>query len=375
MTQPTPVIIPLINPNENEALLAALHVRPGQQVVPGQVLATLETTKSTQDLTAETGGYVVGLNFSQGDTLRAGVVLCYLAESAGAVVPAAAPPGPDAVGAAGSVEPPPGLRITQPALALARQHGLDLSRLPSGPLVTEGMVRQHIARPVGTALDPLAAPFDPTALIIYGGGGHGKSLVDLLRALGVYHLVGVVDDGKPAGGEVLGVPLLGGGEVLVELYQRGVRLAVNAVGGIGNLAPRLMVFNRLAQAGFACPAVVHPSSWVEPSASLSAGVQVFPHAYVGSAARVGFGCIVNTGAILSHDVVLGDYTNISPGAILAGAVEVGERVLIGMGVTINLEVKVGAGSRIGNSATVKADVPAGSVVRAGTVWPKQKDEG
>jgi acetyltransferase EpsM len=217
-------------------------------------------------------------------------------------------------------------------------------------------------------------PADPTAIIIYGGGGHGKSLIDLLRALGSYHLAGVVDDGKPAGGDVLGVPLLGGGEVLGELYRSGVRMAVNAVGGIGNLAPRLQVFGRLAEAGFDCPGVVHPAAWVEPSASLAKGVQVFPHAYVGSDAHVGFGCIVNTGAILSHDVVLGDYSNISPGAILAGAVEVGERALIGMGVTINLEVKVGAGARIGNGATIKRDVPAGSVVHAGTIWPKPTEE-
>ena len=88
---------------------------------------------------------------------------------------------------------------------------------------------------------------------------------------------------------------------------------------------------------------------------------------------VGFGCIVNTGAILSHDCVLGDYVNISPGAILAGAVQVDERSLIGMGATINLGVKIGSGVRVGNSAVVKADVPQNSIVRAGAIWPDNKN--
>jgi len=209
-----------------------------------------------------------------------------------------------------------------------------------------------------------------SALIIYGGGGHGKAVIDLVRSLYTFDLIGIVDDGLPAGSQVLGVPVLGGSAVLDELVSRGVRKAVNAVGGIGNIAPRVEVFEHLKAAGFSFPTLVHPSAVVEPSAELAAGVQVFPHAYVGSSAEIGFGCILNTGVIVSHDCVLGEMVNISPGGILAGSVHVGARTLIGMGVTINLDLKIGADARIGNSATVKADVPAKGVVRAGRIWPE-----
>ena len=205
--------------------------------------------------------------------------------------------------------------------------------------------------------------------MIFGGGGHGKTLIELLRALHTYRLVGVVDDGMHSGDTVLDVPVLGGAEVLPDLYAQGVRLAVNAVGGIGNVSVRIRVFQKLSQAGFVCPALVHPAAFVEPSAYLSPGVQVFAHAYIGSAARLGFGCIVNTGAIVSHDCILGDYANISPGAMLAGEVQIGSSVLIGMGATVNLRVKVGATARIGNGSTVKEDVPEKSIVRAGALWP------
>jgi sugar O-acyltransferase (sialic acid O-acetyltransferase NeuD family) len=220
-------------------------------------------------------------------------------------------------------------------------------------------------------LDAPEGTFDPTAIFVYGGGGHGKSLIDLLRALGGYKIVGVVDDGLQKGESVMGVPVLGGGEAaLPELYARGVRLAVNAVGGIGDITSRIKVFHRLAEVGFACPAVIHPRAVVEPGGDLSPGVQVFPHAYVGSDAKVGFGTIVNTGAIVSHDCKLGDYVNVAPGAMLAGAVQVGAGTLVGMGVTINLNVVVGARVRIGNGATIKADVSDGGIVQAGTIWPR-----
>jgi acetyltransferase EpsM len=364
---PVSITIPLLNPNEPEAVLAALNVTEGQYVSKGEILCTLETTKSTADLEAAADGYVVGLRFSQGQTARAGELLCYLADTPTWSPPSAeAPPEPET-----SVEQiPVGLRITTPALALARQMGVVLEKLPLGPLVTESLVRAQFDQSGRLELEAPQAAFDPTAMIVYGGGGHGKSLIELIRALGSYHLVGIMDDGIPAGEIILGLPVLGGGEALAEIYARGVRLAANAVGGIGDLTIRVKVFQRLTQAGFTCPAVVHPLAFVEPSASLSPGVQVFPHAYVGSEVHLGFGTIVNTGAIVSHDCQLGNYVNISPGAILAGGVRIGDGSLVGMGATLNLLVKVGQAARIGNGATVKSDVPEGGIVRAGNIWPE-----
>jgi acetyltransferase EpsM len=377
---PVPVFYPLLNSNEPEAMLTAIHVTEGQRVAAGDLLFTIETTKSTAEVTAEQAGYVRGLASALGQTVSAGEIFCYLAEAAEWLPAAEGLPAEDWKVPAEASTPgsgatlPAGLRITQPALALAQQAGLDLSQLPAGPLVTEKMVKALVDTESLTLARDLSRPFadaevDPTALIIYGGGGHGKALIDLLRTLGTYHLVGVVDDGFPAGSAVMGLPVLGGQEALADLYTRGVRLAVNAVGGIGNVAVRIQVFQILAQAGFTCPAVVHPTACVEPSASLAAGVQVFPHAYVGSETQVGFGAIVNTGAIVSHECVLGECVNISPGAMLAGGVVVGDGALIGMGVTVNLQVQIGAGARVGNSATVKADVPPKGIVRAGAVFP------
>jgi len=365
---PLQVYIPLLNPNEPEAMLAALHIQDGQHVSEGDLLCTLETTKSTAELAAEAAGFVVGLRFSQGQTARAGEVLCSLAETPNwvpapvvSVVSDAATPGPDI---------PAGLRITRPALILARQNALDLQQLPIGPLVTEKMIRTALKKQTTSPdLSTPPAAFDPTAILVYGGGGHGKMLIDLLRALGIYRIIGVVDDGLEAGKAVLGVPVLGNGTVLSDLYQQGVRLAVNAVGAIGNVTVRIEVFRRLAEAGYAFPAVIHPTAYVEPSAVLSPGAQVLAHAYVGSEAHIGFGSIVNTGSIVSHDCNLGDFTNVSPGAMLAGEVCTGSGVLIGMGATVNLQVKMGAGARVGNGATVKSDVPEKGVVRAGTIWP------
>ncbi len=371
-----PILIPLLNTNEPEAQLANLYVATGQHIQCGQALCTIETTKATAEIIAEADGYIIGLRFRQGDTLQAGEILCYLADSPDEV-PKELPgierlPGQIVGAAAGQPDAdlPAGLRISQPALNLANRHKLDLSTLPRDRFITESVVQNLLSsKPEKTYAVPASA-YDPSAIMVYGGGGHGKSVIELLRALGTYRIVGILDDGLPAGETILGLPVLGGQEALNGMFNQGVRLAVNAVGGIGNVTIRIQVFERLAGAGFVCPAVVHPTAFIEPSALLSAGVQIFPHAYVGSEARLGYGCIVNTGAIVSHDCRLDNYVNISPGAMLAGEVQVGGGVLIGMGATINLRAKIGPGVRIGNGATVKSDVPEQGIVRAGSIWPE-----
>lgn len=209
-------------------------------------------------------------------------------------------------------------------------------------------------------------------IVVYGGGGHAKVLLDLLVALGDYTVVGVVDDHLEQGSSLLGSPVLGGEEILAGLVDDGVSLAVNGVGGIGRPQARRDVFDRLVEAGFTCPAVVHPTALVEPSAVLDAGVQILALAYVGSAARIGLGSLVNTAAVVNHDCVVGRHVGISPGALLAGSVTVGEGCLVGMGATVNIGVAIGEGARIGNSAVVKSDVDPGAVVHAGQIWPDRR---
>ena len=362
MSEPIPVLVPLLNPNEPESRLTAIHAPEGTRVVSGQLLVSLETTKSSVEVVAEAAGFVAGLRASVGDLLRAGDRLCWLAPKSGWNPPQVESPAAEA-------PLPEGLRMTAPALALARAAGMALTRLPIGPLVTEAQVRDllsGLAAGIETAVDQ--------RLIVYGGGGHGKAVIEAVRAMGTYEVVGVVDDGLAKATKVLGVPVLGGAEVLPGLLAQGIHLAANAVGGIGDARSRVRVFHRLIEAGFACPAVVHPTAVVEPSARLSPGVQIMPHAYVGSEAEIGFGAIVNTSAVVSHDCWLGAYANVSPGALLAGGVRLGESALVGMGVTVNLGVTIGDGARVGNSAVVKKDVPPGGIVRAGMVWPVMSEE-
>ncbi len=206
-------------------------------------------------------------------------------------------------------------------------------------------------------------------VLIYGAGGHAKTVIDLIRALEKWEIAGIVDDRVPRGTAVMDVPVLGGAEVLPDCHRRGITAAVNAVGGIGNYAVRWRIFEKLKASNFTFPTLIHPAALVEPSVQLDEGVQILAMTYVSSESRIGFGSLINAGAVLSHECLLGKCVNLSPGALLAGNVQINDFAQIGMGATLNLGVKIGREARVGNSAVVKSDVPDGGRVYAGTVWP------
>lgn len=363
-----PIPMPLLNPNEKEALLVALEAAEGAALAEGDLIAEVESTKSTGEILAPAAGYLVGVRFSPGQSLAAGEILAYIGPSPDAKDPSLPPWAPQSETA--DEDSPQGLRITAPARELALTNGLDLAELPQGPLVTQQMVADLLAKKAAPKLPPL--PKGETRLIIFGAGGHGRSLAALVQKMGGLDLLGFVDDGVPAGAEILGLPVLGGRDSLAGLVKDGICLAINGVGGIGDLNARLSVFDLLRQAGFRFPPAIHPTAFIEDSAVLGDGIQVFPLAYVGTEVSAGFGTIINTGAIVSHDCQLGDTVNLSPGATLAGGVTVGAGTLIGMRATVNLGVQIGAYALIGNGATVKADVPDRGVVPAGTIWPPRR---
>ena len=211
--------------------------------------------------------------------------------------------------------------------------------------------------------------FDPTKVIIYGGGGLSKMIIEAVRVLGCYQIEGIIDDGMKKGTDVIGSPVLGGAEALPELAARGIRMAVNSVGGIGDFQVRLNVFHTLAKAGFLCPAIVHPTAHVDPSARLAAGVLVLAQSYVSGNARVGMGTLINNSVVISHDNVIGACVNLSPGTMLAGDVVIDDFAQLGMNVNVNIGVHIGSFARIANGATIKGNVPQGGRVYAGMVWP------
>lgn len=352
------ITLPLLNANEPEARLADIHIKNGQLVKQGTLLFTIETTKMAAEIVSPDDGYI-HIVAGVGDLLTVGQKIALLND-----MPEA---DPDNERIEDKRSTPVGLRITRPAKELAEDLGLDLSTLPTDHLVTESIIRQYIT--VDNQPEIQIPAGEKPYLLIYGAGGHAKSVLEIFLHDQRYSIAGIIDDdSKIIGHEVQGVKVLGGKNLLPVLLSQGVRLAVNCVGGILDLGIRAQIFERLDGGGFSLPLVVHSHAVVESSASIGEGSQVFANAYVGADVRIEPWTIINTSAVISHDCWIGKCTHIAPGVLLAGNVRVGDRTLIGMGVTTAIGIKIGGGARIGNGAVILADVPDRMIVQSGRTW-------
>lgn len=199
-------------------------------------------------------------------------------------------------------------------------------------------------------------------VIVIGGGGHAKVLIDALRLRSV-KMLGVTDiDPGKIGTSLLGVPVIGNDEAILRHPADGVRL-VNGIGSIRAATQRSTVFQDFTSRGYTFAQVLHPSAVIASDALLAEGAQVMAGAVVQPGCRVGKNVIINTLASIDHDCWVGDHVHISPGATVCGDVRIGDGAHIGAGATVIQGIRIGAGCLIAAGAVVVKDVPDGATVK------------
>ena len=202
----TAVHVPQLNVNETTVTVVAVHSANGSSVAAGDLLATVESTKSAVDVEAPAPGIVRNLSATEGDRVDVGAVLCHLAETEDEVVE---PPTPV------EARPVEG-RVSRRARELMEERGLDPASFGGIAFVRERHVLERIEQ-AATGAGPLELPPpEPDDVIVYGAGGRGRVCIELVRQAGIHRIVGLVDDGR-SGGEEVGIPVLGGAERLAAI--------------------------------------------------------------------------------------------------------------------------------------------------------------
>jgi acetyltransferase-like isoleucine patch superfamily enzyme len=170
-------------------------------------------------------------------------------------------------------------------------------------------------------------------------------LSDLVGRCG-HEFAGYIDDLGPSSAEVLGT--------FEQVRPRYAAAAYGIVIGVGyrDLPARWRVFERVASAGYAMPALVHPEAYLHSADCVGAGSVVMARAIVDARAAVGRACVLWPGANVSHDSTVGDNSFLSPNSTVCGFVTVGRDCFLG------------AGAVVADHRTV----PAGTTIKAGEVW-------
>ncbi len=193
-------------------------------------------------------------------------------------------------------------------------------------------------------------------LLILGGGGHAKVIIDCLRHYNC-SILGITDPDKDKHSTVLmGVKVIGTDELVLN-YQPDEVLLINGMGSVSKPDKRKELFKSFKGKGYYFSQVVHSSAVLSTYIKLGEGLQLMAGAIIQPGCIIGNNSIINTNASVDHDCHIGANVHIAPSVTLSGGVVVEDDVHIGSGATIVQGVHIGHGSTVGAGSLVLNNVP------------------
>ena len=165
-------------------------------------------------------------------------------------------------------------------------------------------------------------------IILIGGGGHCKSVIDVIEQEGRFKISGIIDQPKFLGSKVLGYDVIGVDNDLKNLSKK-FSYALITVGQIKSASKRIKLFKNAKKAGFKFPYIISPRAYVSKYSSIGDGTVVMHNALINANASIGDNCIINSKALVEHDCKISNHCHISTNAIINGSVKVMSKCFIG----------------------------------------------
>ncbi len=195
---------------------------------------------------------------------------------------------------------------------------------------------------------------------IFGAGGLGRMVADILRHGRRYMPVAFLDSNEELHGQVVdGLPVVGGPRQVSDLIRAGTSVTVVAV---GDNRARVNLAEDLRRRGMTLASAIHPLASASPTARLGEHLIVGPRVSICVHAQIGSHSVLSSGSIVEHDNVIGRGVFLHPAVRLAGGVTVEDFATLGIGACVIPNRRIGRAACVEPGAVVIRDVPAGATV-------------
>lgn len=195
-------------------------------------------------------------------------------------------------------------------------------------------------------------------LILVGGGGHCKSVIEVAESAG-YTIWGILDKPEEVGKRVLGYEVIGTDDDMVKYADKAEFMVT--VGQIKSPALRIKLHQMLAEANCNLATIIATTACVSKYAQIGEGTVIMHQAFVNADAHIGKGCIINTSSIIEHDAIVGDYCHVSTGATINGGASIGNCTFVGSQSVVNQCRSIGDNVIIGAGSAVVNDLPSNCI--------------
>lgn len=188
-------------------------------------------------------------------------------------------------------------------------------------------------------------------LILIGGGGHCKAVIDVIETEGKYKIVGILDIKELKGTLVSGYKVIGTDEDIETMHNKGCAFLIT-VGQIKNASTRIKLYKKLKSLNATLAIVCSPTAQISKNSKIGSGSVIMHQAVVNAGASVGDNCIINTKALIEHDSKVGNHCHISTAAIINGDCTIFDECFVGSNSVLCNSISLAKGSIVGAGAVI-----------------------
>jgi sugar O-acyltransferase (sialic acid O-acetyltransferase NeuD family) len=197
-------------------------------------------------------------------------------------------------------------------------------------------------------------------IIIVGAGGFARELRQFVPSCfppDKYRLKGFLSNNpRDLDRYNLPEPILGDPEDYVPEPNDRFLLA------IGNVEHRRRIVEELKSHGGEFLTFIHPTAYVDSSATLGEGCIIYPFVTIMNQARLADYVTMNIYSSAGHDTQIGSHCNLSPYATMNGFSVLEDEVVLGTHSTVLASHRVGHGSKVSANSAVTSDVRPNTLV-------------
>ena len=178
-----------------------------------------------------------------------------------------------------------------------------------------------------------------TEILLIGGGGHCRSVIDVIELEEKYTIAGIIDKKELIGQDVLGYKVIGCDDDLEKLFKK-YKYTIITVGQIKSNSLRVKLFDKVKEIGYKLPVIKSPLAYISKHSSVEEGTIVMHQALVNANVKIGKNCIINTKALVEHDAIIEDNCHISTATVINGGVMVKENSFVGSNATTKEYIEI-----------------------------------
>ena len=197
--------------------------------------------------------------------------------------------------------------------------------------------------------------------IIYGASNSAKQILEIINNSNEKYKVNFMIDNNTNihNKKIRGLKTLGGFEYFEKIKNEKICIFVSS-----HSNKRKIIFEKIKSnyKNFIYPKLIDKSCIIQSDAKIGNGTLIEAGCLIGHEANIGFGCILNLGAKMSHNVSVGEYSHLAIGVSLSGLVRIGSNCLIGAGASANPSIKIGNNCIVTPGSAVTTNIPNDVVV-------------